>query len=252
MKKNILCANWKMNKTKEEALRFVEAVKNKVPASDRVEAIVCSADLFLDALVNESKDTHLKIGAQNMHFAENGAFTGETSTLALKELGVTYVIIGHSERRDMFAETDEAVNKKAKAAFKHGLLPIICVGETLAEHESGKTSEIVSGQVKAALEGLSEEQVKNTVIAYEPIWAIGTGKTASAEDANGTCGVIRQVVEDFVSPAAGQAVHIQYGGSVNPANIKELLSQPHIDGALVGGASLEPESFLKLVEEGHE
>lgn len=252
LRKVIIAGNWKMNKTKEEALLFLQAIKNKVPVSDQVEAIICSPDLFLDALVDESKGSQLKIGAQNMHFEVSGAFTGETSPHALKDLGVTYVIIGHSERREMFGETDEGVNKKAIAAFKHGLFPIICVGETLKEHEDGRTSEIVTSQVKAALENLAEEQVKNTIIAYEPIWAIGTGKTASSEDANETCGVIRQVVEENVSTSAAESIHIQYGGSVNKNNISELLSQPHIDGALVGGASLDPESFMELVEAGHE
>lgn len=252
MRKVIIAGNWKMNKTKDEALQFIEEVKEKIPSSDKVEAVICSPHLFLDALVTASEGTNVKIGAQNMHFEESGAYTGETSPAALKDLGVTYVIIGHSERREMFAETDETVNKKAHAAFQHDLIPIICVGETLEQREAGKTSEIVAAQVKAALAGLTDEQVEKTVIAYEPIWAIGTGKTASAEDANETCGVIRQVVSETFSNTVAEKIHIQYGGSVKPSNIAELLAQPHIDGALVGGASLDSTSFLQLVEAGNE
>lgn len=252
MRKPIIAGNWKMNKTKGEALAFVEEVKNAVPSKDKVESVVCSPDLFLDALVAATEGSDLGVGAQNMHFEESGAFTGETSPVALKDIGVQYVVIGHSERREMFGETDAGVNHKAHAAFRHGLTPIICVGETLEERENGKTAEIVTGQVKAALEGLSEDQVKASVIAYEPIWAIGTGKTASSEDANETCGVVRKVVAESVSQEAAEAIRIQYGGSVKPGNIKELLAQSDIDGALVGGASLEANSFLQLVEAGNE
>lgn len=252
MRKVIIAGNWKMNKTKGEAIQFIQEVKDSIPSSNKVEAVVCSPDLFIDALVESSKGSNLVIGAQNMHFEEKGAFTGETSPLALKDLGVTYVIVGHSERRELFGETDESVNKKVHAAFKHGLIPIICVGETLQEREAGETAQIVTGQVKAALTGLTEEQVAASVIAYEPIWAIGTGKTASADDANETCAVIRQAVEEVFSETVADAIRIQYGGSVNPANIAELLNQPHIDGALVGGASLDPTSFVQLVEAGNE
>jgi triosephosphate isomerase len=187
-----------------------------------------------------------------MHFADSGAFTGEISPVALKDLGVEYVIIGHSERREMFAETDETVNQKVLAAFKHGLIPIICCGETLAEREAGQTNEIVGAQVEKALEGLTDEQVKQAVIAYEPIWAIGTGKSSTADDANEVCGHIRSVIAKKFSQEAAEAVRIQYGGSVKPDNIRQFLAQEHIDGALVGGASLEPQSFLQLVEAGHD
>ena len=179
--------------------------------------------------------------------SKNGAFTGEISPVALSDLKVGYVVLGHSERREMFAETDESVNKKTIARFEHGLTPIVCCGETLEERESGKTFDLVAGQVTKALAGLTEEQVKATVIAYEPIWAIGTGKSSSSADANEVCAHIRKVVAEAVSPEAAEAVRIQYGGSVKPENIKEYMAQSDIDGALVGGASLEPASFLGLL-----
>jgi triosephosphate isomerase len=248
MRKPIIAGNWKMNKTLSEAVSFVEEVKNSVPAESEVDAVVCSPALFLDKLVEATKGTDLKVGAQNMHFEENGAYTGEVSPVALADLGVDYVILGHSERREMFAETDETVNKKTLAAFKHNLTPIVCCGETLEERESDKTKEVVETQVKAALKGLSEEQAKQVVIAYEPIWAIGTGKSSTAEDANEVCAAIRKVVENVFSTDVAEAVRIQYGGSVKPANIKEYMAQSDIDGALVGGASLEAQSFLQLVE----
>ncbi|YCA43415.1 triose-phosphate isomerase [Bacillus sp. JZ8] len=248
MRKPIIAGNWKMNKTLSEAVSFVEEVKNSVPTASEVDAVVCSPALFLDKLVEATKGTDLKVGAQNMHFEENGAYTGEVSPVALADLGVDYVILGHSERREMFAETDETVNKKTLAAFKHNLTPIVCCGETLEERESDKTKEVVETQVKAALKGLSEEQAKQVVIAYEPIWAIGTGKSSTAEDANEVCAAIRKVVENVFSTDVAEAVRIQYGGSVKPANIKEYMAQSDIDGALVGGASLEAQSFLQLVE----
>ncbi|PFJ14962.1 triose-phosphate isomerase [Bacillus cereus] len=248
MRKPIIAGNWKMNKTLSEAVSFVEEVKSQIPAASAVDAVVCSPALFLERLVAKAEGTDLQIGAQNMHFEKNGAFTGEISPVALSDLKVGYVVIGHSERREMFAETDETVNKKTIAAFEHGLTPIVCCGETLEERESGKTFDLVAGQVTKALAGLTEEQVKATVIAYEPIWAIGTGKSSSSADANEVCAHIRKVVAEAVSPAAAEAVRIQYGGSVKPENIKEYMAQSDIDGALVGGASLEPASFLGLLE----
>lgn len=248
MRKPIIAGNWKMNKTLSEAVSFVEEVKGQIPASTAVDAVVCSPALFLERLVAKAEGTDLQVGAQNMHFEKNGAFTGEISPVALSDLKVGYVILGHSERREMFAETDETVNKKTLAAFEHGLTPIVCCGETLEERESGKTFDLVGDQVKKALVGLTEEQVKVTVIAYEPIWAIGTGKSSSAQDANEVCAHIRKVVAEAVSPEAAEAVRIQYGGSVKPENIKEYMAQSDIDGALVGGASLEPASFLGLLE----
>lgn len=248
MRKPIIAGNWKMNKVASEAKSFVEEVKGLVPNADHVDSVVCAPALFLESLVQQVKGSDLKIGAQNMHFEESGAFTGEISPVALKDLDVSYVILGHSERREMFAETDETVNKKTLAAFKHGLTPIVCCGETLEEREAGKTNELVGDQVKKALQGLSEDQVKQTVIAYEPIWAIGTGKSSSAEDANEVCAYIRKVVAEQFSSDVAEAVRIQYGGSVKPENIKEYMAQSDIDGALVGGASLEAQSFLQLLE----
>jgi triosephosphate isomerase (TIM) len=248
MRKPIIAGNWKMNKVSSEAKSFVEEVKGLVPSSNNVDSVVCAPALFLESLVDLTNGSDLKVGAQNMHFEENGAFTGEISPVALKDSGVSYVVLGHSERREMFAETDETVNKKTIAAFKHGLTPIVCCGETLEEREAGKTNNLVGEQVKQALQGLTEDQVKQTVIAYEPIWAIGTGKSSSAQDANEVCAHIRQVVGEQFSEDAAQAVRIQYGGSVKPENIKEYMAQPDIDGALVGGASLEAQSFLQLLE----
>ncbi len=246
MRKPIIAGNWKMNKTLSEATSFAEAVKNDIPIQSGVDTVVCAPALFLERLVDAAKGTDLRIGAQTMHFEENGAFTGEISPVALQDLNVSYVIIGHSERREMFAETDETVNKKVHAAFAHNLVPIMCCGETDEERESGKMEAVVKEQVEKGLAGLSEEQVKQTVIAYEPIWAIGTGKSATEKDANAACAFVRKVVAEAFSQEAADAVRIQYGGSVKPANIKDYMAQSDIDGALVGGASLEADSFKEL------
>ncbi|WP_010098440.1 triose-phosphate isomerase [Ornithinibacillus scapharcae] len=250
MRKKIIAGNWKMNKTLSEATQFVDDVVGKIPADEKVEAIVCAPFPYLASLVEKTKGTNLKVSAQNMHFEDNGAFTGEVSPVMLTDIGVTHVVLGHSERREYFAETDETVNKKTHAAFNHGLTPIVCVGETLEQREANETKSLVETQVKKAIEGLSNEQIAKTIIAYEPIWAIGTGKTASSEDANEVCAHIRNVVKEVTDEATAQAVVIQYGGSVKPSNVDELLAQSDIDGALVGGASLEADSFLQLVEAG--
>lgn len=250
MRKPIIAGNWKMHKTLSEAKSFVEEVKGLVPTKDKVDSVICAPALFLESLVSTAKGSAVGIGAQNMHFEESGAFTGEISPVALSDMGVNYVILGHSERREMFNETDEAVNKKTLAAFQHQLTPIVCCGETLEQREAGQTNELVGNQVKVALTGLTDEQMKQTVIAYEPIWAIGTGKSSSAEDANEVCAYIRQVVAEQFSQEVAAAVRIQYGGSVKPGNIGEYMSQPDIDGALVGGAALEVSSFLQLLEAG--
>ncbi|TCT18793.1 triosephosphate isomerase [Melghiribacillus thermohalophilus] len=250
MRKKVIAGNWKMNKLLGEAEGFVDQVKDRVPDADQVESVICAPFPFLASMVKRAEGSPVKIGAQNMYVEEKGAFTGEVSPVMLKDLGVSYVILGHSERRELFHETDEMVNQKVKAAFTHDLIPIICVGETLEQRENHETMSHIESQVKKALEGLSEEQVKQIIIAYEPIWAIGTGKTASAEDANEVCAHIRKVVAETVSSDAAEAVRIQYGGSVKPANIDELLAQSDIDGALVGGASLEANSYLQLVEAG--
>ncbi|USK80178.1 triose-phosphate isomerase [Peribacillus frigoritolerans] len=251
MRKPIIAGNWKMNKTLSEATAFLEEVSNLIPKQDVIDTVVCAPALFLDQLVQAAKGTDVKIGAQNMHFEESGAFTGEISPIALADLGVSYVILGHSERREMFNETDEAVNKKAHAAFAHHLTPIICCGETLEQREAGETNDFVGSQIEKGLAGLSDDQLKQAVIAYEPIWAIGTGKSSSAQDANEVCAHIRSVVADKFSNEAAAAIRIQYGGSVKPENIKEYMAQPDIDGALVGGASLKSDSFLQLLEAGH-
>ncbi|PAQ13570.1 triose-phosphate isomerase [Bacillaceae bacterium SAOS 7] len=248
MRKPIIAGNWKMHKTLAEATSFAEEVKGLVPAANVVDSVICSPALFLQPLVQAVKGTDVKIGAQTMHFEESGAFTGEISPKALQDIEVDYVIIGHSERREMFNETDETVNQKVQAAFQYGLTPIVCCGETLEQRENGETNAFVGGQVKKALEGLMEEQVSQTVIAYEPIWAIGTGKSSTAADANEVCAHIRQTVAESFSASVADNVRIQYGGSVKPSNIGEYMSRPDIDGALVGGASLEPASFLQLLE----
>lgn len=246
MRKPIIAGNWKMNKTRDEALQFIYAVKDHVASTDVVESVVCAPFPYLRCLVKR-QGASLRVGAQNMHFESAGAYTGEVAPEMLTSIGVSYVVLGHSERREMFNETDETVNKKVHAAFANGLTPIICVGESLEQRETGATNAIVDTQTVAALEGLTAEQVKRVVIAYEPIWAIGTGRTATAEQANETIGYIRSVIERVYGREVAEAVRIQYGGSVNPSNIKELMAQEHIDGALVGGASLDPKSFLSLV-----
>lgn len=250
MRKPILAGNWKMYKSFEEAAEFVDTVKDQIPSNDKVDAVICAPSLYLPTLVEIADGTELAIGAQTMHYENEGAFTGEISPSQLASIQVDYVILGHSERREYYNETDAAVNKKVAAALAHGIIPIICCGETLAEREAGSTEAKVAGQVTAALQGFTAEEVAHMVIAYEPIWAIGTGKTATADDANAVCGAIRQVVENLYDAETAQAIRIQYGGSVNPDNIKELLSKEHIDGALVGGASLKVDSYLKLLEAG--
>jgi triosephosphate isomerase len=247
VRKPIIAGNWKMFKTVGEALAFVEEVKGKAE-TDGVESVICAPFTALPALVQAVRGTSLKVGAQNLHWEDSGAFTGEVSGVMLSDLGVDYVIIGHSERRAYFAETDETVNRKVLAAFKHNLLPIVCVGEKLEEREAGKTKDVCRVQTEAALEGLTAEQAKRTVIAYEPIWAIGTGKSSTADDANEVIAYIRERVAAKFGADVAAAIRIQYGGSVKPGNIREFMAQPDIDGALVGGASLEPASYIQLVE----
>ncbi|MFQ3871065.1 triose-phosphate isomerase [Staphylococcus sp. Mo2-1] len=250
MRKPIIAGNWKMNKTVQEAKDFVNALPT-LPDTKEVESVICAPAIQLDALVtlvNDGKAQGLQIGAQNAYFEDNGAFTGETSPVALADLGVKYVVIGHSERREIFKETDEDINKKAHAVFNHGMTPIICVGETDEERESGKANEVVGNQVKKAVEGLSEDQLQQVVIAYEPIWAIGTGKSSTSEDANEMCAFVRETVAELSSQTVADATRIQYGGSVKPNNIKEYMAQSDIDGALVGGASLKVDDFVQLLE----
>ncbi|MFD1708585.1 triose-phosphate isomerase [Siminovitchia sediminis] len=248
MRKPIIAGNWKMHKTMEEALDFSDKVKGLVPSNGQVETVICAPFLFLDRLVRGVDGYHIKIGAQTMHYEEKGAYTGEISPAALKGIGVSYVILGHSERREWYNETDEAVNKKVLSAFQFGLTPIVCVGESLEQRNKGETNRHVESQVSKALQGLTEEQAKQVVIAYEPIWAIGTGKSSTAEGAEEVCSQIRQTVKNQFSKDAADSVRIQYGGSVKPENIREFMDCPNIDGALVGGASLKPDSFLSLLE----
>lgn len=247
MRKRIIAGNWKMYKTMDEAKNFVLEVKDKLPAAAQVDAVICPPALYLSALVEMAEGTSLRIGAQTMHDVDEGAFTGEVSPNMLAHLNVPYAILGHSERRQYFNETDEAVNRKVVAAFSKGLTPIVCVGESLDEREEGKTVERVADQVQKAFEGVQAEQAKEAVIAYEPIWAIGTGKTATAQDANDVCKEIRAEIGKLYGEDTASAIRIQYGGSVKPGNIAELLSMEHIDGALVGGASLEPASFIEMI-----
>lgn len=247
MRTPIIAGNWKMNKNPQETQEFLEGIKGKLPDASVVESVIAAPAIDLNTLVQFSKDEQLKTAAENCYFEDEGAFTGETSPKALSEMGVNYVVIGHSERRQYFKETDEDINKKAKAIFKNNMKPIICCGETLEQREAGETNEWVAGQVTNALKDLSAEQVANTVIAYEPIWAIGTGKTASSDQAQEVCHVIRETVAKLYDQTVADKVRIQYGVSVKPANIAELMSKEDIDGGLVGGASLDPESFLQLV-----
>ncbi len=246
MRKKVIAGNWKMNMLPNEAMSFIEQLIPLVKDTEN-EVILCVpyTDLFYALLT--AQNTNIKIGAQNMHFEEKGAYTGEVSGQMLKSIGVEYVIIGHSERRQYFAETDETVNKKLKATFENGLKPIVCVGETLEQRETGKTTEIITKQTELALEGLTEEQVANTIIAYEPIWAIGTGKTATSEDANNSIKEIRNKICQIYGQTTGSRVIIQYGGSVKSSNAKELFEMSDIDGGLVGGASLKADEFSKIV-----
>ncbi|MGX6977900.1 triose-phosphate isomerase [Vagococcus elongatus] len=248
MRKPIIAGNWKMNKTVGEALAFAEAVKTKIPSKDAVDSVIGSPALFLHGLKEVVKGTDVQLSAQNCYFENAGAFTGENSPAAIADLGVEYVIIGHSERREYFHETDEDINKKAKAIIANGMTPIFCCGESLETYEAGKTAEWIEGQITAGLVDLTAEQVSEMVIAYEPIWAIGTGKSADAAIADEICGVVRATVEKLYGKSVADKVRIQYGGSVKPENIAEYMAKENVDGALVGGASLDAESFLALLE----
>ena len=246
MRKKVIAGNWKMNMLPDETIRFISELEPVVKDTEN-EVVLCVPYTDLCYAILTAQNTNIKIGAQNMHWEENGAYTGEVSGKMLKAIGVEYVIIGHSERRQYFAETDETVNKKLKAAFKYGLKPIVCVGETLEQREAGKAEEIVTTQIEKDLEGLTNEQVQNTIIAYEPIWAIGTGKTATSEDANNMIKTIREKIANIYGQNVSNGVIIQYGGSVKASNAKELFSMSDIDGGLVGGASLKVEDFSKIV-----
>ncbi|HEX2911113.1 MAG TPA: triose-phosphate isomerase [Chloroflexia bacterium] len=242
----IIAGNWKMNKTVEEALALVDEMLDDLEVYEDVEIVLAPPFVALYPLLDLVEDTSIRLGAQNMYFKESGAFTGEVSPLMLREM-CDYVIIGHSERRAYFHETDEDVNQKAKAAIKHDLKPIIAVGENLEQRESGQTDEWVANQVRKALQGISEDDINSVVIAYEPIWAIGTGRAATGEMANQVCQLIRNTIAELYSQNIANQIRIQYGGSVTGDNIEEFIKQPDIDGALVGGASLKAADFVKIV-----
>lgn len=248
MRRKVIAGNWKMNMLPNEAMEFITSLTDTAKQSKN-EIILCVPyiDLFYSLLT--AQDTPIKIGAQNMHFKDAGAYTGEVSGKMLKSIHVEYVIIGHSERRKYFVETDETVNQKLKAAFDNDLKPILCVGETLEQREAGKAEEVVITQIEKDLEGLTKNQVENTIIAYEPIWAIGTGKTATLEDANQAVKQIRNQIQQMYGEETAQNTILLYGGSVSAENAKTLLSASDIDGALIGGASLKIEEFKKIIKD---
>ena len=244
-RKKIIAGNWKMNMTPSEAVALVNELKPLV-VNDEVDVVFCVPAIDIIPAMEAAKGTNIQIGAENMYFEEKGAYTGEISPNMLVDAGVKYVIIGHSERREYFAETNETVNKKVLKAFEHGITPIICCGETLTQREQGITLDWIRQQIKIAFQNVTAEQAKTAVIAYEPIWAIGTGKVATTEQAEEVCGAIRACIKEVYDEATAEAIRIQYGGSVSAASAPELFAQPDIDGGLVGGASLKPD-FGKIV-----
>ena len=245
MRKAVIAGNWKMNYTPEEAVKIINELKPLVKNAT-CEVVICPTFVCLDAAIKAAAGSNVKISAQNMHFEEKGAFTGEVSPGMLQAMGVDYVVLGHSERREYFNETDEALNKKVKVAFAHNLLPILCCGESLEQRENGTTNDVISGQIKADLAGLDKTLAEKLIIAYEPIWAIGTGKTATDEQANETIKAIRGVVAEMFGKEVADKVRIQYGGSVKPNTIKAQMAMSDIDGALVGGASLVALDFSQI------
>lgn len=248
MRKPIIAGNWKMYKTLPEGRSLVQGVIEKLADFNETEVVFCPPFTALSAVKELVQGTAFRLGAQDLHWKEQGAFTGEISPLMLKDIGCDYVIIGHSERRQYFGETDQTVNEKVKAALAAGINPIICVGESLAQREAGETESLIKRQTEGALQGVQTGAIPQIVIAYEPIWAIGTGKSSNGADANAVIGLIRQTVAAIFGNEPAQQMRIQYGGSVKPENIKEFMDQPEIDGALVGGASLEIESFIKIIK----
>lgn len=246
MRKPIIAGNWKMNKTPDEARELVSALVPAVKNAD-CDVVVCVPATDFAAVKEAAAGSNIKLGAQNVHFAKSGAYTGELSADMLKACGVEYVVIGHSERRQYFGETDKTVNQRTRAAVAAGLVPIICVGELKEERENGYTDALVEYQTLIALNGLTNDEVKNAVIAYEPVWAIGTGLVATDGQANETIGVIRKAIERKYGREVSDAVRIQYGGSMNPGNVKGLMAQPEIDGGLIGGASLKAPDFTSVV-----
>ncbi len=247
LRKAVIAGNWKMNKTPAEAKELIEGIKPLVKDAD-CGVVVCVPYIDLAAALEATKGTNIGVGAENCHWEKSGAFTGEISADMLSAIGVQYVIIGHSERRTYFGETDITVNKRVRAALDNGLTVILCVGEYLEQREQGITAELVAMQTKIALGGVSEEELKKIILAYEPVWAIGTGKTATSAQANEVCAVIRSTIKELYSAAAADAMTVQYGGSMNAKNANELLDQPDVDGGLIGGASLKPADFAEIVK----
>lgn len=248
LRKPIVAGNWKMNKTVAEAIDLANALKRDLASCKDVDVVLCPPFTALKSVGEAITGTHIDLGAQNMHWEKNGAFTGEVAAGMLRELYCHYVILGHSERRSYFGETDEIVNKKTKAALASNLTPIVCIGETLAERESGSTEKVITTQVRGSLAGLSPRELVECVLAYEPVWAIGTGKTASPQQAQDVHALIRRLIQEMADDAVSQSIRIQYGGSVKGSNAKELFGQPDIDGGLIGGASLEARSFVEIVQ----
>ncbi len=246
-RKTIIAGNWKMNKNATETKKFAEELKAILPRAKWCDVVVCVPFVNIPAALKAFKDMRVAVGAENLYYEPNGAYTGEVSADMLRDLGVKYVIIGHSERRQYFCETDVTVNKKVHAALDAGLHPIICVGESLEQREMGVTMELIALQVKSALAGVAAEKVRKCVIAYEPIWAIGTGRTATAEQAAEVCTAIRAIIRGLYGARVARSVTIQYGGSMNPKNAAELLAQPDVDGGLIGGASLKPDQFVDII-----
>ena len=247
MRRKIVAGNWKMNKTASEAAELINGIKQAAAGIDAVDIVVCPPFTDLKDAAAACAGSNVALGAQNIHWAESGAFTGEISAAMLKDLGVAYVIIGHSERRQYFGETDTTVNQRTKAALAAGLTPIVCVGETLEERDSGKMKDVIVRQVKEGLAGLGDDLAK-IVIAYEPVWAIGTGRTATPEQAQEVHALIRKTLAELSSGAIANTIRIQYGGSMKPANAKELMDQPDIDGGLIGGAALKADSFADIIK----
>jgi triosephosphate isomerase len=248
VRKVIIAGNWKLNKNTQEAVDLVNAIRAKCSKINKVDIVVCPVFTVLSRVSDVLKGTNIGLGAQDVYWQDSGAFTGEVSAPLLKDAGCQYVIIGHSERRQFFGETNETVNNKIKAALAHGLIPIVCVGENLQERESGKTFDVIKDHVENSLKGFTASEMPKMVIAYEPVWAIGTGKTATPAQAQEVHGFIRKLLEKMHGKAIAETIRIQYGGSVKPENTKELISQPDIDGALVGGASLKADSFVGIIE----
>ena len=246
-RKTVIAGNWKMNMTASETKQFAEELKKIMPRAKWCETLICVPSCNITTAMKAFKDLRVSVGAENLHYEKSGAYTGEVSADMLKDLGVKYVIVGHSERRQYFCETDQIVNKKVHAALNAGISPIICVGESLEQRETGITESLIAMQVKSALYGVPADKLRRCIIAYEPIWAIGTGKTATAEQAGEVCSYIRAIIRELYGARVARSVTIQYGGSMNPSNAAELLAQPDIDGGLIGGASLKPEQFVAII-----